>query len=75
MIKYFSNNFPVINLYKKPKVRSEVITQMIFGESFSILRKDKKWLKIKIKEDAYKGYIKNKHFPQFFVFIHLRDVI
>ena len=64
MIKYFSNNFPVINLYKKPKIRSEVVTQMIFGESFSILRKDKKWLKIKIKEDAYKGYIKNKHFPQ-----------
>ena len=51
MIKYFSNNFPVINLYKKPKIRSEVVTQMIFGESFSILRKDKKWLKIKIKED------------------------
>ena len=64
MIRYFSNNLPVINLYKKPKIRSEVVTQMIFGESFSIIRKDKKWFKIKIKEDGYKGYIKNKHFPQ-----------
>ena len=37
---------------------------MIFGESFSILRKDKKWLKIKIKEDSYTGYIEKNHFPQ-----------
>ena len=39
---------------------------MIYGESFSILKKTKKWLKIKIKEDGYKGYIKNKKFLGFF---------
>ena len=65
MTKYFTNNFSVINLYKKPSVKSEVVTQMIYGESFSISKKSKKWLKIKIKEDNYKGYILNKKFSNF----------
>ena len=33
---------------------------MIYGDSFSVIKKTKKWLKIKIKEDGYKGYIKIK---------------
>ena len=65
MTKYFTNNFSVINLYKKPSVKSEVVTQMIYGESFSIYKKSKKWLKIKIKEDNYKGYILNKKYSNF----------
>ena len=65
MTKYFTNNFSVINLYKKPSVKSEVVTQMIYGESFSVSKKSKKWLKIKIKEDNYKGYILNKKFSNF----------
>ena len=51
MTKYFTNNFSVINLYKKPSLKSEIVTQMIYGESFSITKKSKKWIKIKIKED------------------------
>ena len=65
MTKYFTNNFSVINLYKKPSVKSEVVTQMIYGDSFSISKKSKKWLKIKIKEDNYKGYILNKKYSNF----------
>ena len=65
MTKYFTNNFSVINLYKKPSSKSEIVTQMIYGESFSITKKSKKWLKIKIKEDNYKGYILNKKYSSF----------
>jgi len=65
MTKYFTNNFSVINLYKKPSVKSEIVTQMIYGDSFSISKKSKKWLRIKIREDNYKGYIKNKNFSNF----------
>ena len=65
MTKYFTNNFSVINLYKKPSVKSEIVTQMIYGDSFSIYKKSKKWLKIKIKEDNYKGYILNKKYSNF----------
>ena len=65
MTKYFTNNYTVINLHKKPSIKSEIVTQMIYGESFSISKKSKKWLKIKIKEDNYKGYIKNKKYSNF----------
>ena len=65
MTKYFTNNFSVINLYKKPSLKSEIVTQMIYGESFSVTKKSKKWLKIKIMEDNYKGYILNKKFSSF----------
>ena len=65
MTKYFTNNFSVINLYKKPSKKSEVVTQIIFGESFSVLKKNKNWLRIKIKEDGYKGFIQNKKFSNF----------
>ena len=65
MTKYYTNNFSVINLHKKPSVKSEIVTQMIYGDSFSIYNKSKKWLKIKIKEDNYKGYIKNKKYSNF----------
>ena len=65
MTKYLTNNFSILNLYKKPSIKSEIVTQMIFGDSFSILIRDRKWLKIKIMEDGYKGFIKNKDFQSF----------
>ena len=48
MTKYFTNNFTVTNLYKKPSIKSEIVTQMIYGDSFSIYKKGNKWLKIRI---------------------------
>ena len=65
MTKYFTNIYPEINLYKKPSTTSEIVTQMIYGDSFSIYKKSKKWLKIKIKEDNYKGYVKNRKYSFF----------
>ena len=65
MTKYLTNNFSVINLHKKPFSKSEIVTQMIYGDSFTITKKIKKWLKVKIKEDNYKGYVINKNFSQF----------
>ena len=64
MIKYLINNFNLTNLYKKPSTKSEIVTQMIFGDCFSI-SKNKRWLKIKIKEDGYHGYVKNKKFSKY----------
>ena len=65
MTKYFTNNFPILNLYKKPSLKSEIVTQMIFGDSFSIFKRKRDWLKIRIKEDGYKGFVKNKDFSNF----------
>ena len=75
MTKYSTNNFPILNLYKKPSVKSEIVTQMIFGDSFSIFEKKRNWLKIKIKEDGYKGFIKNKDFPNFLKPTHKINIL
>ena len=60
MIEYYTNTFDVLNIYKSPSKKSEIVSQMIYGESFSISRRVKKWIKIKTKEDNYYGYIENK---------------
>ncbi len=65
MTKYLTNNFTVINLHKEPSIKSEIVTQMIYGDSFSILKKSKEWFKIKIKEDGYNGYIKKRKFSKY----------
>ena len=62
MTQYFTNTFSIINLYKKPSIKSEIVTQLIYGESFSVSQKKNKWLKIKIKEDNYIGYIHRKNY-------------
>ena len=75
MTKYLTSNFAVINLYQKPSVKSEIVTQMIYGNSFSISKKSKKWLKIKINEDGYKGYVQKKNFPTFLKPTHKVSVL
>ena len=66
-------NIPVSNIYTKPNIRSEVSTQILYGEKFKILNKKKGWLKIKTYFDNYIGYIRDQKFrksfkPQFKIF-------
>ena len=75
MTKYLTNNFAVINLHKSPSSKSEVVTQMIYGDSFSISKKTRKWLKVKIKEDSYKGYVQNKNFSNFLQPTHKINIL
>ena len=75
MTKQFTNIFFIINLYKKPTIKSEVVTQMLYGDSFSILKNSKRWIKIKIKEDGYIGYIKNNNFPKLIKSTHKISVL
>ena len=58
----FSNNYPIINLYKKKSVISEIVTQMLYGENFTILRRSGNWYKIKLHTDNYVGFINRKKF-------------
>ena len=65
MTKYFTNNFSIINLYKNPSIKSEIVTQIIYGESFSVSQANRKWLKIKVKEDNYIGFIQHKNYSEY----------
>ena len=56
------SNSPVINVYKKNNIKSEVVTQLLYGETFKVLKKLGSWIKIKNNSDNYYGYIKNSKF-------------
>ena len=60
------NNFyfkePFSNIYKLPNIRSEVTSQILYGEKFKILSKRNGWIKIKSLYDKYSGFIKNKNY-------------
>ena len=58
----FYFNQSLRNIYIKPSVKSEVSSQILYGEKFSIILKNKKWIKIKTSYDKYIGYIKNDKF-------------
>ena len=59
-------NIPVSNIYSRPSTRSEVSTQILYGEKFKILNKKKGWLKIKTYFDNYIGYIRKQKFKRNF---------
>ena len=58
---------PFINLYDRPSYNSKIGSQILYGEKFKILKKEKNFLKIKTKYDNYIGYIKpRKYLSKFF---------
>ncbi len=75
MIKFYTNNKSITNVYKKSYFKSEIVTQMIFGESFSILNKKRGWLKIKIKGDNYTGFIQDKNYSKYIKPTHKVSVL
>ena len=62
--KFF--NKPIGNVYLKPSIKSELSSQILYGEKFKILFKIKGWLKIKTDFDKYTGFIKNEIFKDSF---------
>ena len=60
------NNFfyknKLTNIYEKSSQKSPISSQIIYGEEFKILTKNKDWIKIKSLFDNYVGYIKDKDY-------------
>ncbi|MBU3681023.1 MAG: NlpC/P60 family protein [Flavobacterium sp.] len=55
-------NLAVIPLRLEPSDRSEIVSQILFGEHFEILETQKQWRKIKLHFDQYEGWIDEKQF-------------
>ena len=72
-----TNNFfskSIGNIYLKPSYKSEISSQILYGDKFQILSLNKDWIKIKTSFDSYIGFIKktdflNNHNPEFKVFL------
>ena len=53
-------NLSIIALRAEANDRSEMVSQLLFGDHFKILEKSKQWLKIKLAFDDYEGWIDSK---------------
>ena len=64
------NNFfyqkPLANIYANASKKSEIVSQILYGEKFVILKKKGNWCKIKTDYDNYIGYLKNDNFSSNF---------
>ena len=71
---FFCNN-SYINLYERPSFKSKIGSQILYGEKFKILKKEKNFIKIKTKYDHYVGYIKSSKYKSKFAETHKVSVL
>ncbi|MFD2568272.1 C40 family peptidase [Pseudotenacibaculum haliotis] len=57
-------NLSIVPLRSEPSDASEMVSQILFGEHFTVLEKTKKWSKVQVHFDEYEGYIDNKQYQE-----------
>ncbi|MGA9639221.1 NlpC/P60 family protein [Flavobacterium sp.] len=53
-------NLAIIPLRFEPSDRSEIVSQVLFGEHFKVLEQQKQWFRIQMQYDGYEGWIDSK---------------
>jgi len=55
-------NLSIVPVRVEPSHRSEMSTELLFGELFEIIEKTEDWVKIKMVYDNYEGWISDKQY-------------
>ena len=55
-------NLSIVPLRIEPNDRSEIVSQVLFGEHFEIVEQNKQWSKIKLHFDNYEGWVDSKQY-------------
>lgn len=55
-------NLAIVPVRSEPSDRSEIVTQLLFGEHIEILERQNQWSKIKIQFDDYVGWVDSKQY-------------
>ncbi|WP_413998742.1 NlpC/P60 family protein [Flavobacterium sp. W1B] len=55
-------NLAIIPLRLEPSDKSEIVSQVLFGEHFEILEQLKQWSRIKLQYDGYEGWVDSKQY-------------
>ena len=55
-------NLSVVSVRKEPAHKSEMLTQLLFGEMFEILEKNDEWAYIRMVYDKYEGWVDIKQY-------------
>ena len=54
----------VIPMRKLPSHKSEMINQVLFGETFKVVEKKENWSLVKLSHDNYIGWISNSQYKK-----------
>ncbi len=57
-------NLPVVPLRNEPSHRSEMVSQVLFGECFEVLDSKISWLFVRLEYDGYEGWMDAKQYLQ-----------
>lgn len=55
-------NLAIIPLRFEPSDKSEIVSQVLFGEHFEVLEQLRQWSKIKLQYDDYEGWVDSKQY-------------
>ena len=61
-MQYGICNLSIVPLRFEPLDKSELVSQVLYGEFFKVLEKRKKWSRIRLAFDSYEGWIDNKQY-------------
>ena len=59
-MSYAICHVPVVPLRSQPTDSSEMVSHILFGECFEILERNGNWVKVKLSNDGYEGWIDYK---------------
>lgn len=63
-MQYGICNLSIVPLRIEPSDSTELVSQMLYGETFKILELRKKWSRIRLTDDGYEGWVDNKQYRE-----------
>ncbi|MFC4723627.1 NlpC/P60 family protein [Geojedonia litorea] len=63
-MQYGICNLSIVPLRPEPSDKSELISQLLYGDIFKILEQRKSWSRIRLAFDKYEGWIDNKQYTE-----------
>jgi hypothetical protein len=61
-MQYGVCNLSIVPLRFEPSDKSELVSQVLYGELFKVLEQRKKWSRIRLAHDNYEGWVDNKQY-------------
>jgi len=61
-MQYGICNLSLVPLRSEPSDKSELISQILYGEHFKILEQRKSWSRVRLAFDKYEGWVDNKQY-------------
>lgn len=61
-MQYGICNLSIVSLRVEPADKSELVSQILYGELFKIIEQRKNWSKIRLAFDGYEGWVDNKQY-------------